>query len=325
MANEHIGRLQSLGIGKETVSGTPVSATAWIPCESFEMKPSTKYVRDTAGYGVIDEVRESTITENTSETSVAGVARMKTVGHLIKAALGSEAVTSPEAGAYAHAFTRKNDNSPVTYTFVEDTPVGEQRSAYNVLDTLDIEAKAGDFVRFNAKFQGGVMGTTSGNTPSYASEQPFLASALTVKLADTTGGLGAASAVPLSNIKFTIEKNPVKYMAVGSLNVSSIHNQQFTVKGDMEVIFNSATYRDIVTGATKKALRFTATAATVIDTTSTFPALEFEFARLSFEEWSKSTDNNGLVTQKLGFVGEFSITDSKTVSAILTNDQAAAY
>lgn len=325
MANEHIGRLQSLGIGKETTAGTPVSATDWIPCETFEMKPVTKAVRDASGYGVIDEVRESRLVENTSETSVAGIARQTTIGHVMLAALGSVAAPSlVETGVYSHAFTRKNDNSPVTYTFVEDSPVGEQRAAYNVLDTLDVEAKAGDFVRFSAKFMGAQMGSTTGNTPSYVSEQPFVASGLTVKLAANVAGLGAASAVPVSNVKFTIEKNPTKYMAVGTTNVTSIHNQQLTVKGDMEIIFNSSTYRNLVTAATKQAMRFTAVGPSLIGATK-YPELEFEFASLSFEEWGKSTDNNGLVTQKLSFVGEFSIADAKTVSARLQNARSTTY
>lgn len=151
-----------------------------------------------------------------------------------------------------------------------------------------------------------------------------MASGLTVKLATNVAGLGAASAVPVNNIKFTIEKNPVKYMAVGSTNVTSIHNQQLTVKGDLEIIFNSATYRDLVVNGTKNAMRFTAVASTLIGATK-YPEIEFEFASLSFEEWGKSTDNNGLVTQKLSFVGEFDISNTKTLSAKLQNARATTY
>lgn len=126
------------------------------------MKPVTKAIRDASGYGIIDEVRESRLVENTSETNVAGIARQTTIGHIMLAALGTVAAPALiETGVYSHVFTRKNDNTPVTYTFTEDTPAGEQRAAYNVLDTLDIEAKAGDYVRFSAKYVGAAMTNTS--------------------------------------------------------------------------------------------------------------------------------------------------------------------
>ena len=50
-----IARLHSLGIGIESTRGTAVSAAAWIPVDSFNLKHMVEKVFDTNGIGVIDE------------------------------------------------------------------------------------------------------------------------------------------------------------------------------------------------------------------------------------------------------------------------------
>jgi hypothetical protein len=57
--NEHIGRLKKIGLGKETTSGTPVSATAWIPATESTFAPDIAKARDESAYGTIDQLRES--------------------------------------------------------------------------------------------------------------------------------------------------------------------------------------------------------------------------------------------------------------------------
>lgn len=121
--NIHIGRLNAIGIGKEATSGTAIEPTAWIPVESAEVAPIIKTVEDTSGYGIIDKVADVQAVENTSETTMSGVIRSNSIGHLLLATLGeSAAPTDVEAGVKKHTFSRKNTNCPVTYTIVEDTP-----------------------------------------------------------------------------------------------------------------------------------------------------------------------------------------------------------
>jgi hypothetical protein len=48
MANEHIARLQSVGVGKESTAGTKVSAADWLPKSSGILMPVIDTVRDTA-------------------------------------------------------------------------------------------------------------------------------------------------------------------------------------------------------------------------------------------------------------------------------------
>lgn len=159
-----------------------------------------------------------------------------------------------ETGVYKHAFTRKNDNAPLTYTFTEDGPAATKQAPYSVLDSLTIESKAGDYVMFTAKYQGGTVAVVADQTPAYTAVNKFLASGITVKMASNIAGLTGASATKAKSFKITIEKAPEKYMALGSTNIESIHNTTFTVKGDMELIYDQDTMLNLVIGGTKQAL-----------------------------------------------------------------------
>ena len=58
MANEHIARLQKIGLAKETTSGTAVAVSTWIPKSKGLAIPKTTYEYDQGAYGNVDKNRE---------------------------------------------------------------------------------------------------------------------------------------------------------------------------------------------------------------------------------------------------------------------------
>lgn len=323
--NVHIGRLSAIGIGKETVAGTAVEPTAWIPVESAEVSPKIKTVEDNSGYGVIDKIADIQGVENTSETTISGVVRANLIGHLLLGALGKTAKpTKVEDLVFRHNFSLENSNCPLSYTITEDTPAGAKQAPYSVIDSIDIEAKVGDYVRFTVKYMGGTIVRTIDKTPSYTNEIPFLASGCTIKMAESVAGLDAAPKISAQSFKITINKNLETFMAPGSSNVDSIHNTAFEVKGDMEMVYNSDNYMEMTTTGAKRALRFSCESGALIGETK---KAEFgiELPRVALSEWKKSSDADKIITQTLGFVGTFDTASAKTLSAWIVNTMATQY
>ena len=58
---------------------------------------------------------------------------------------------------------------------------------------------------------------------------------------------------------------------------------------------------------------------------ATNPTLQFDLPSVAFEEWERTTENDGLVKQTMGFVAEFDVTRSLTVEALLANTSVTAY
>ncbi len=387
--NEHIGRLQKIGLGKESTAGTPVSATAWIPKTDGAFEPEVEKAKDLSAYGTIEELRDSQTVRQMTKTEVKGIFRDQYGGHLLNAALGTEylclrmtmgslsgtfqvgetvtqAVSSATgtvrrvdgtqiyvvvaSGTFTsgsntvtggtssatgvptfdntlrtHVFARLNSNNHPSYTLYGVDDVGTFRSPYSMLESLELELKVGDFLRFASVWKGQKESSTSA-TPSFTtSENHFLSKHANLKLATSLSGLNAASASAVTSVKMTIQKNLEPYQAFGSVDVASIHNKQFKVVGEITALFNATTLKDLVLNSTKKAMRLDLTNSDVTIGSAGNPFLIIDLAQVSFENWSRSAGNDELVMQTLGFEAEFSVTDSESIAMLLQNTKTTVY
>lgn len=131
MANEHIGRLHKIAIGRETTSGTAVAATDWIPKSGGKLIPAFDVKMDEAAYGVIDANREGHTVKEMTKVTINGEPRDKWFGHLLHAAFGqswpcvkfgisgitgtfSEGETITESVSSATGVLRRNDQGAGT-------------------------------------------------------------------------------------------------------------------------------------------------------------------------------------------------------------------
>lgn len=326
MVNE-IGRLASFGLGIETTSGTAVSATNWIPTDDFSLKPMVEKSKDDNAFGVIDELSGSAIQKESSELTAGGIARSNTIGYLLKLALGTAgSATLVETGVYSHAFTRLNSNSHPSATVYMNKGNTDERAPYAMVDSLELSATLGEFVKFSASMKGGKIEDTT-SSPSFltgTADEAFRASKVTVKLASDISGLGAASAITLQNIKFSIAKNLNPVFKLGSTALDAQVNQQFWVTGDFEAIYDGNTYRDLFTANTKKALQIEIEGATLIGSTK-YNKITIQLAQVMLESWDRSSGNNDLVSETIGFVGEYSFGDTQTINVSLQNTKSANY
>jgi hypothetical protein len=158
LANEHIGRKQSIGLGKESTPGTGVSAAIWIPKSSGVFTPKVDTAVNDGAYGVIDAVRDVQAVKNMTEISFQARAQSTFLGHLLMAAFGT-----------AYATVRIPIPGSITGTYVEGETITESTSsATGVLRRLDAggSVKALYIAPSSGTFTGGqtLTGGTSGAT-----------------------------------------------------------------------------------------------------------------------------------------------------------------
>ncbi len=387
--NEHIGRLQKVGFGKESTAGTAVSATAWIPKIKGAFVPDVTKAKDASAYGTIDELRDSVTVRQMTNINVDGIFRDQYGGHLLLAALGNEylclrmtmgslsgtfqvgeTVTQAVSGATGtvrrvdgsqiyvvvasgtftsgsntvtggtssatgvptfdntlrtHVFSRLNSNNHPSFTVYGVDDVGTYRSPYSMLESLELELSLGGFLSFKTVWKGQKEESSSATPAFTTSENAFLAKHANLRLASGLSGLNGAAATKITSVRLTIQKNLEAYQAFGSVDVSSIHNKQFKVAGEITALFNSTTLKDYVLNSTKKALRldFTNTDATIGSAGN--PFLYIDLAQASFQDWKRTDGNDELVMQTLGFEAEFSVTDSESMAMLLQNTKTSVY
>lgn len=393
-----IGRLQQIGIGKESAAGTPVAPTFWLPKNSGQLVADPTTMEDDAGYGGIEKTREISVTKNMTKVDLNFVPRAKFFGNILNALYGQswptvkipipgsvtgtfvvgetvtestssavgvirrddstdgsakalylsvtsgtftggQTLTGGTSGATAtggtiespsalrhHIFRTLQTNNHPAYTLASYDPDTQERASYCLLDTLDVEIVAGDYIRCTSSWKGKKITSTSGLTPSYPEEDAFLAKHCTVKLATAFTGLTAASAISLRRIKLSFKKNVLDYQGVGSDDLDSLHNGEFEVSGDMDLKYDAVTYRDYVINGSKRAMRVTIanTDATTIGS-GTKPTLQFDFAMLGFTEFDRTAENGQISEQTIGFKPQYSATRGNYHEALLINSQITGY
>lgn len=128
----------------------------------------------------------------------------------------------------------------------------------------------------------------------------------------------------LNSFELTINKN-LEMTGVG-LEPDCILNQNFVVSGSFEAKFvNESDWLTLVKAATEKYFRIKILNSDVTIGSTANPELSFTFAKAVFSEWDKTSDNNAIVTQTVGFVANFNNTAAFSIKAKLTNTQSAVY
>lgn len=202
----------------------------------------------------------------------------------------------------------------------------DERAPYGMVDSLEISAAVGEFVKFSVSMKGGKIEDSTA-TPSFltgTADEAFRASKVTVKVAADISALSGASAIAIQNIKFSLAKNLMPVFKLGATTIDAMVNQQFGVTGDLELVYDANTYRDYFTANTKKALQIEIEGATLIGATK-YNKLTIQFAQVHLESWDRSSDNNALVSETIGFVGEYSFGDTQTMNMVLQNTKSANY
>jgi tail tube protein len=394
MSGEHIGRKQSIGLGKEGTAGTAIAVDFWIPKLSGAFTPKTEVATDEGAYGIIDKVKEVTTIKNWSEVQFSAIARDVYFGHILMALFGTtyptvripvsgvagtfvegetvtESVSSatatirrvdlldlyvvpvsgtlvgggktltggtsaatatdgtiiPAASGKHHMFRRLNSNAHPSYTIYGSDPVGDDRAAYCMLSDLEFECVVGDFAKFTATFMGKALSSTTTQTPAFTAQNAFSAKFASCKIASAFSGLDAASAVDIERITLKFPKNLTNYVPFGSTSPSAFFNQEFgEITGEITLLYNAVTQRDYVLNSTKRAMRLTIanTDATAISGSS-YPTMQFDMPLVGFREFSRTTENGGIVKQTLGFTAEFDVTRSMSIESTLSNTRLTTY
>jgi len=280
----------------ETARGTAESsATFWIPKTTVDFNEvSVKAVED-SGLGVIDGRAGADVVKKMAEGPLGGIAYDQSFGLLLYAALGAwTAGDEPEDAVYLHEFTRLNSNEhPALTIFYKDENLDE-KYALAMLNELTINMVLEDYVRYTAGFMSKISAANT-STPSYSGENPFLATHATVKFAASTAALATASATAVRAINLTINKNVEDLQSLGSVEPSDIVNKQFTVSGDLELLFDDETFRDYDIDNTEMAALITLENDDVTIGTESNPTIEFTLAPMTFRDWGRCDYPNGSI------------------------------
>ena len=373
MSNEHIGRREAIGIGKESPAGTNAAPDIYVPKEGGVLNPQFTRDEDKSARGTIFSVLNKATVEKFTLLALPAVLSDDFFGYLLLAALGKatevvgitltgassgtpargDAISSA-AGSWTgkikkitkvgstdyfwieeltgtidaqtdvtdgtwtggtsavklatggHFFEVAQTNTHQTFSLYGSGPIGDEVARWGMIDSLDINAIVGKYVRFGSNWMAKAISSTSGLSPAYVDENQFLAKHASVKFAANEAALNAAAVVSLQSFNLTIAKAVARTFDLGDADVSVLNNLGFGLTGDFDAIFRDLTLRNYVINDDTKAVRFAliqSNAAKVYDASGDdiYPSMYVDLDKISFDSAPKTDGNDEIVKQTVEF------------------------
>jgi len=316
---KHIGRSQSVGIGKETTRGTVVTPAFWLPLMDFDFDDKFEYEVEEEAMGVIEDSNDLEVVKKLAIGKLGGQIRDKSFGLILLNTYGGVASAVKETTAYDHTFNvaQSVEHQSLTLEVKNDN---EQLAFANCMtQSIEISAEIGKNVNYNMDVRA-KLGVAASNTPSIVNENKLRAKDIIIKFADDLAGLDAASPIKAKKFNIIINKNLEDDDILGSDESDDYNNKQFSIEGTMELNYDATTYKALALAGTQKAVRFDAINTDVTIGASSNPELKTDIAKIKFTEFSKNGGLNDIIKQTLSFKGLYSFSDAKAIQTILTNE-----
>lgn len=231
-----------------------------------------------------------------------------------------------DSAIYVHLFTVLNTNNHPTCTAFDNNDVQDFYATYCALSSLGITITSEEYVRFESQWMGRAL-TDDGTppTPSFTSDNRFMARHTSVYFASTAAWLDGATAQDLVSLSLNIGKNLYQEAKLWTKTVNAFHNQNLTVDGTISGVYKDTDILDLFTGESQRYARIEAVNTDVTIWSAENPRMIIELWQSVFDDFSRSSDNDQVVTIDSNFVGEFNQTDGYSITVELYNTKSAAY
>jgi len=317
------GRQVEIGIGIETVAGTPVAAADYFKWDSFSIVGYSDKISLDSARGIRNKSSNSLILKKYGKGSVEFVPTVDIMPYILGLVMGtrSSGAHAGETTVYDHTFSIQNNNAAMKSAtfFVKQGGVQTERYSNMVADSFDITVDK-DF----AKVKLGVLGAfpdTGTITPSYTQDTLFTRNELTAKFGTSVTNAIAASATPLTAFSLSINNNVLfddaflsgaNTPAVGGFVAGPLE-----IKGSYTLQFADTTELAKYQANTLNAMVVKLTGAN-LGVVPTPEAITFKLGKLSLIKAPIEYQIDGLTMLKQEFTVQYDATDLE-LGVVVTN------
>lgn len=175
-----------LGIAKETVFGTPVAATAYIPVKTMSPKDNLTLLDDQGMRGSMVDVYDKIAGPIFAEYGFDGDVFPDTIGWPVAGILGDLTTTGASA-PYTHAASVLNTGTgqPPSYTLSDYYTIATRQFAGAKFNELGFKFSGDGLLNYSAKVTSLASATATAPTPSYTAVTPLAGWVGAVKIGGT--------------------------------------------------------------------------------------------------------------------------------------------
>lgn len=316
---EIIGREIEVGVAIEATRGTAITtATKWFRKAVANVVERATHVVDDTTRGKLEDVEGRRVVTKYIEGEVSGPVHADLFGYFLSNLYGVVVSTNVSGSIYSHVFNLgQNIQHPSLTLFAKDGAVQQLVFDNAMISTLELSASIEDYVRYNATFIA-AEATDNADTPSYDTEYDFIARDITIKMADTSGGLSAATAIKAKDITITWDQGAIRDHVVGSYTPDDIYNSKMMIEGQFTLNFDSETYKDLYLGNSAKYMQITIEGEADLGS-GNHPTITILLNKVMLMDWNRAGGADELVTQPISFKAFYNATDGKASQVTLKN------
>lgn len=313
-----VGRRGSLGIAKETVKGTGVAPSYWLPYVTMSFFDRTETATESQGMGNIADQDSVYVTMVMGEGDVESQIYDQGLGYILASLLGAVPVTTG-GNPYTHTYTLSQTNVPQTLSLFWHDPDRDYLFPNAVVESLKISVEPTGIVSYTIHFKSKKAKNWATQTPVFTTlGSKFLHQHLIFKLASNVAGLGAASAISLKKLEVTIDRKTIFDQVMGTTDPEDILSQEISVEGSLELNLEDDTYRNYMIAGTYRAaeIKFLA---------STSSSLDLVLPRVNFTEFEPDFKLEEIAKQKINFKGSYDSANGLDIisTAVLINTKTS--
>lgn len=226
-----------IGVAKESVRGTALAPTAYIPVTSFDSPNDQMHTVPDTGYrGAPVESYDQLPTQAWAEPTYGGNVHVDTIGYWLHCLLGEKATTGPVSGVYSHVFNLYNgsDFQPPSYCITDFNGVDTRQIAAFLVSELALTFTASGLLTYTVKGMGLKSTTTTKPTPSYTAERAVQSWTGVTTIAGSVSSIMQDGSITLSRAVEVIPR-------IGSQDPYRIWGGAVGVKGAMNLVYESST------------------------------------------------------------------------------------
>ena len=327
-----IGRQAFVGVGIESIAGTAVAASKYLPFVTCTLRGMQEAITDEAAKGVREKVWGAVVGKKHGEGDIEIYADVENAPYLLYPAFGvcSSATASGETAVFEHTITRKTGNPPKTMTVIYNDTMDTRKYTYGVVNTLELTVSDG-LATISASVLSKFPATGTG-TQAVTEEKVLAFKDYTIKFGSGATGTAALSAAAIATAtpvrSFTLKVNnnaEVQYLS-GTNDATQIAMGQLEIDGEYTLFYESTTqrihYETLLNGSDPvKAMiiTFSGDSIGVAETEE----IEIRIPNFYLKERGVDTAVAGFITENPSFVAKYDPTEAKSIQIKITNTTAS--
>ena len=316
---EIVSREIQFGVATEAVRGTKeTTADKWLRKVVANVVERAVHAIDDTSRGRLEDGEGRRKVQSYIEGELSGILHADVIGWFLSNIYGLVVTSTVTGSVKSHVFNLKQSIQHQSLSlFTKDGSVQQLVFSNAMINKLEISASVDDFVRFNASFIASAADDNT-DTPSYGTDYDFIARDITVKIADASAGLAAATALPIKDLKISWDQGLIKDHVVGAYTPDDIYNSRLLIEGSFTLNLASETYKDLYLSNASKYMQITIQGEADIGSGNN-PTITILLNKVQLMDWNRSGDANALVTEPISFRAFYNASDSKQSQVTLKN------